>query len=266
MPKEIGFLALCSSPRAIKTLFRMTLISAPARLLGLFLLAAVIAVGCSGGGSGYYVDSGEIADRYLPPTRTVDAHPDTLDDVSLKEREDGRPKIEMESGYKSLLLKWTTSYEVLSGRRPRQPLTYATFWSRELSLASLDAESGASTLSGDQGWKLIEQREREYKSFIQIDVYWYGRDRIVAGPGTRVQLKDLDGNTYEATRDEYTPLRETSLRNGQRALYRRNTFYFERVVDGKDILEGTQGIRLEVNQTGSGERWFTWEWDDPEAS
>jgi hypothetical protein len=74
----------------------------------------------------------------------------------------------------------------------------------------------------------------------------------------------VDDNTrYPSTRRDVSPLRDGFLPGGRNVLYRRITYFFDRERDGKDILEGTTSIELEVNRiaTASNDS-FTWNWED----
>jgi hypothetical protein len=171
--------------------------------------------------------------------------------------------MELAINYSSLHRRWSSSYQNLGIGRSRRTRSYATFWSKELSLASLEAETGVSTLTRDRAQKLLAERRREYRDVVQIDVYWFEAEgnSLLAGPGSRVRL-EIDGTTYRPAKENHGPLREAFLVGDSRgALYRRNTFYFSRVVDGTDILEDTSEMKLTVNQSASQSRIrFAWEW------
>jgi hypothetical protein len=204
----------------------------------------------------------------LPTAREVDHHPDSLRGLSVQETE-RRYQLAVEETYESLHRKWSCTYRDLGPGRSRSGRSYATFWSLELSLASLQPEMGLSSLSKEQARKAIDERRQEYQDLLQFDVYWFESEgnSILAGPGARVQLR-IDGEeAYRPSREKHSPLREAFLPGEtQTALYRRNTFYFQRVVDGTDILSEANRLELIVDQTGGGSRVrFTWAWTD-EAS
>ena len=227
----------------------------------LALAGALLLTGCAGG-SAYSVDVSDLADRYLPTTREVDYPPDSLGALSIEE-EENRFRIELAVDYRNLHRRWSSSYQDLGIGRSRRTRSYATFWSKELSLASLEAETGVSGLTRDRAQKLLAERRREYQNVVQIDVYWFEAEgnSLLAGPGSRVRL-EIDGETYRPTQENHGPLREAFLVGQSRgALYRRNSFYFTRVVDGTDILEGTEEMTLTINQSASQSRIrFAWEW------
>jgi hypothetical protein len=49
---------------------------------------------------------------------------------------------------------------------------------------------------------------------------------------------------------------------GDRTYYRRNIFYFNRQVDGRDILDGVRQLRLYINGSPAGRYYFTWSFDE----
>jgi hypothetical protein len=236
-------------------------------LLALGLLIGLIG-GCSSSSETYRVDEGDLAERYLPTTQRLDHHPDSVQAVTITE-EDDRLKYESSRSYPALWRKWSSTYRTIgTGRARQQPLSYATFWGLELSLASLRAE-GAFSLTKDRARDLVETRRKENQSIIQIDVVWFASEgrTDLTGPGAQVELV-IGKEKYRAEKEDQSPLREAFLDSGQTGLYRRNIFYFPRVVDGEDILNGVDEIALEVRPTSAGgdRVQFRWTWDMPQAS
>lgn len=232
------------------------------RIAGVVLLPAVL-LAC-GGGDNYSVDEGRLAQRFLPTERTVDSHPDSLEGLTIGE-EGGKISFELENGYASLVEKWSCSFQSIGAGQTFRSRTYATLWSLELSLASLQPEMGVLSLRKERARQLMRERRSEYFDALQIDVYWFlprgGGDGIVSGPGARTQLHVGD-STYTATRAAHGPIREAFIGGGTTALYRRNTFYFPRTVNGTDVLSGATEVELEIREVGSAtsER-FTWRWE-----
>ncbi len=227
------------------------------------LITGSLLLGSCGAGSSYRLNTADIADRYLPTTRDVSYHPDSLRAVSIQEKEE-QFQVELESSYEALHRQWSSTYQSIGAGRSQRPLSYATFWSRELSLAALEAEVGFSTLSKDQAQKFLREREQEYRNALEFDVYWFESDgnSLLAGPGARVVL-EIDDEEYRPTRESHGPLRDAFLSgsNNRRALYRRNTFYFARVPDSTDVLANADRMRLTINRAGGGARArFAWEW------
>jgi hypothetical protein len=241
-------------------------VSAPPRFRIWALATIVLLLGGCASGDSYSVDTADLAQRYLPTTRSVDYHPDSLRGFSVTEG-DERYKVALENSYEGLHRRWSCTYQNLGTGRNRQTRSYATFWSKELSLASLEAEVGFSTITKKRARQLLQEQKKQYRRAIQIDLYWFEAEgnSLIAGPGGRVEL-EVDGERYRPTDESHGPLRETFLLQGDgRALYRLNTFYFARTVDGTDILEDTDGMTLTINRSGRRVR-FAWEWEDVDQS
>lgn len=228
----------------------------------MFSVAAVVFIisGC-GGGSTYSYDEGDLAQQFLPTERSVAYHPDSIRALTIREEEDTY-QLELEDDYEALHKKWSCTYQALGGGRSRRGRSYATLWSLELSLASLQPEVGITSLTKEQAQKRLRARRQEYRNTIQVEVYWFeaeGESRL-AGPGTRVQLQ-VDGDEYRPTKEDYGPLRDGFLPDrGRAALYRRNTFHFSRIVDSTDILRGTERVELQVDRAGGARVRFAWSW------
>jgi len=237
-------------------------------LIPVGLLLPLLLMGC-GGGSLYSLDVGEVAERFVPTERNVSHHPDTLKALSITE-EDRKIQYQVERDYQSLIEKWSSRFQnVGAGRSPRRSRTYATFWSLELSLVSLQPETGILSLRKEKARELIKKRRKEYFNTIQIDVYWFvgrGRNGVIAGPGARTELHVRD-SLYRPVRTDHGPLREAFVSGGGTVLYRRNSLYFPRTVDGTDILENASEVELEVRRTGRGStEQFAWKWGDDQTA
>ena len=227
-------------------------------------LPFLFVVGC-GGGDLYSVNEGRVAQRFLPTEQSVGHHPDSLRALTITEGE-GKIQYQVEQDYQSLTEKWSSSFQsVGTGRRSRSR-TYATFWSLELSLMSLQPEMGVLSLRKEKARELIDRRREKYFERIHIDVYWFverrGESGIITGPGARTELHVRD-STYRPVRADHGPLREAFIGGGETILYRRNSLYFPRTVDGTDILVKASEAELEIRRTGASlkER-FTWNWED----
>ena len=232
-----------------------------ARLAPLALAALLVLGGCGSSG-GFYADPGQIAQRFIPTERQVDYHPDSLRALTIEEKEDTY-EVSLQTSYESLLRSWSSSYQSMGAGRTVQSPTYATLRSKDVALASLQAETGVGSLTKEQARELIAGREESYRQTIQIKVYWFGdgQQTAIAGPGTRVRLL-VDGEEYRPSGQDYGPIREAFLAgsNGT-ALYRLNVFNFSRVVDEQDILEGVDEIELAVRRSSLDYR-FAWSWDE----
>jgi hypothetical protein len=237
-------------------------------VLLIVLLVPLLGTGC-GGGSTYSVNEGQIAQRFLPTERSVSHHPDSLRVLSITEEEE-KVQYQLKRDYQALVEKWSSRFQNVGTGRSVQSRTYATFWSLELSLASLQPEMGIQSLQKEKARELIEKRRKEYFDTIQIDVYWFierrGESGIISGPSARIELQVGD-NTYRPLRSDRGPLREAYVSGGNTILYRRNILYFPRTVDGTDILQNAPSMQLEVHRIGTGSvEQFSWRWEtEPSA-
>lgn len=230
-------------------------------LLGLAVVAFVTS-GC-GGGSTYSLDTGRLAQRYLPTERTVAYPPDSLGALSIT-KDEGRYTFELDGDYEDLHRRWSCTYQNIGVGRSRPSLSYATFWSLELLLASSQPQVGVTSLSQERAEKTLRERRQQFQSTIQIDVYWFESEgeSLLIGPGTRVELQ-VEGERYRPVEKTHGPLRDAILLDSEGStIYRRNTFYFPRVVDGTDILKDAQGVELRVQRSGGGAiNRFAWSWE-----
>ena len=227
------------------------------------LLAGAMA-GCGGTDELASPRVSDLAERRLPGERRTEAHPDSLRRLSIVE-DDNRVRFELTDSYQRMHELWSSKFQFTSARRtPIRPLTYATLWSKELSLTALESELGVSTLPKEKAQARIKQARKEYREALQIDVYWFtGPDGTsITGPGARVRLHDGEGNDYEPIRETDSPLRDAFILGGNSVLYRRNIFHFQRQVDGRDILEDVDELRLRVDPTGAPTVEFRWSWEN----
>lgn len=221
------------------------------------VLVALLVLRC-GAGDQYASDEGQLFQRFLPTERVVSAHPDSLRDLTITEG-DSQIDFALNRPYQRLLEKWSVTCRFGCGR------SYATLWSLELSLASLQAERGILSLHRDRAAKMIDRVRRAYSDTLQVDVYWFAGEGKAAGPRFRAELHVRD-STYLPVRRQYGPLRRAFVRGGVYTTYRRNRFYYRRVVNGRDILEGTSGVRLELYYVGLGKTRFVWRWGEREVA
>lgn len=73
------------------------------------------AVGCSGGGNLYTRDVSYLAERTLPGERRTEAHPDSLQRLSIVE-EERRVRFELEESYQQMHLAWSSSFRFATPR------------------------------------------------------------------------------------------------------------------------------------------------------
>lgn len=205
-----------------------------------------------------------MADLNFPRVRDTGTHPDSLRRLTVVEEEE-QIRLVLDGSLEQIHRSWSSTFSFQSPDREIQdPLTYATLWSKELTLAALQAQQEIASLSKEEARKLLQQQESEYQKTLQIDVYWFsGPDGSpITGPGARVRLRDGAGNSYAPTDEEGGPLRSTTVAGGNTVLYRRNIFHFPRTVDGQDILEETRELNLRITPTGGPTIQFGWSWEN----
>ncbi|MES3630200.1 MAG: hypothetical protein PPP56_08540 [Longimonas sp.] len=230
------------------------------------LLIVLVATGCQSTSTSHTLYPESIADQYLPRERQVEAHPDSMRTLTIVERDD-KIAFEMEQSYQRMHQSWSSTFDLLSaGRRPARPLTYATLWSKDLSLAALDAREGVSTLTQDAARERIQAERDAYHETVQIDLYWFTGPRQTPPSLLRAnaQLRAQNG-----TREDYRPrevrnlpIRDVLLPSGDRVLYRRVILVFDRMVDDHDILSEINELKLRVTPSGGTRLQFAWSWSD----
>lgn len=219
------------------------------------LLLSFLVVSC--GDSLYSVNQGEVAQRFIPQEQTVH-HPDSLQDLSITEGEE-KIQYQLAHDYQALIEKWSSTYRRLETERSvEQPQTYATLWSLELALASLQPERGIVSLRKEKAQEFVRERRKSHGETIRIDVFVFtgrGMNGILVGPRARTDLRVGD-HTLSPVRGSHGPLRQTFISDGGTELYRRNTLHFPRIVDGTDILAENSGIELTIDRSIR----FAWTW------
>lgn len=245
--------------------------SAVLTAVGLLVLVSALAACTST--SQFSADVERIAYGYVSSEAKPPSHPDSLEILSLVEKEN-RIAFQLDYPYERLMREWSATWVSQSAQRTfdsRQSYrSFATLWSLDLSLAALAAEEGVNTLSKDLAQQRIAARRQEYQQMLQIDLYRFigsppaGRDissTIVGTPGAFITLRDDQGNEYRPDDVYNEPAREAVIA-GDRTFYRRNIFFFKRQVDGRDILEGVRQLRLYISGSPAGRYYFTWSFDE----
>ncbi len=233
------------------------------------LLLVLFLAGCASSDP-YAINAGDVARSYLPNERDVPHAPDSLANLSIVEKE-GRLVFKTERSFKEMLRAWSATWRSVDGSARTGSLdyrTYATLWSLEASLMSLQPERGIQGLSKDLARQTIAERRGEFQDQIQIDVYRFagsppsrsGLSSLrLGGPGDRVLLEDGEGRTYKPVRIESGIPVETFV-STRSALYARNSLFFKRFVEGRDLLEAER-LRLEIRQSqllGINRYYFVW--------
>lgn len=233
-------------------------------MLAIVFVMTGVMVGCQSTGTSHRVSPESIADQFLPREREAEAHPDSMRLLSIVERDD-QFAFDMEHSYQQLHRLWSSTFNLLSaGRSPLRPLTYATLWSQELSLASLEARERISTLTKEVARKRIDAERDTYRNTVQIDLYWFSRSRqtppALLRSSVQIQPIDSNGERYRPTEIRHLPLRDAVLSSGESVIYRRTILVFDRVVDDRDILADTDGLQLHVLTPGVRRLVFAWSW------
>lgn len=243
----------------------------------LLILGIGVGLGCGGSGQSL-VQPSELARFSLPAERNAPYPVDSLVNVKVVEK-GPQIKIEMEKSFEGIMRDWSATWRRFDTGRDitinDEFRTFATLWSKDLSYAALKAE-GIDGLQGDAAYNLLDRRQKEFDDIIQIDVYWFEpvtargsgpNETSIVGPGTIVLLRDSEGNEYRPVREDREPPRDAlSTRARSRpVVYRRNLFFFQRVVDGRDILTDADKLFLVVNRSDTsfnrGSARFQFAWD-----
>ena len=234
-------------------------------ILVIAMVTTGVVAGCQSTGTSHRVSPESIADQFLPREREAEAHPDSMRLLTIVER-DNQFAFEMEYNYEHLHRLWSSTFDLVSaGRAPIRPLTYATLWSQELSLASLEAREGISTLTKEVARERIADERDAYRQTVQIDLYWFSRSEQAPPPpllrsNVQLQLMDRSGERYRPKEVRNLPIRNVALHNGEPALYRRTILVFDRVVDDRDILTDANGLQLRILTPGVTRLEFAWSW------
>ncbi len=255
------------------TMSRLT----PPLSFGASLLAILFLIaGCVGTGAS--VSPGQLGARYLPPVRELPHHPDSLVHLSIEEK-DNRLEFKFERPYGEMLRTWSASWQGVGSGAREVPgslfRSYATFWSREMSLAALIPGRGIEGLSEDLARQILSDRQQEYEDVVQIDVYRFATSPYtpnafsgvqLEGPGARITLRDAAGHEYRPIRVE-SQVPVEAFQATRRVLYARNLIYFDRVVEGRDILEDVERLELVIEEIpGNTSYAFTWTLPGSDAS
>lgn len=241
----------------------------------LFLLGAVM--GCAGGDS-FLFNRSDIGRGYLPPVQEVSHPPDSVVYLSIEEKENNF-EFNFDRSYRQLMRAWSSSWQSTGSGAPAarnaRYRTFATLWSLELSLASLIPERGVESLSKDLAEQIIQERRKEYEDAVQIDIYRFAGSPYVRDafsgvqldrPGVRMILRDDQGNEYRPIQVESSVPSEAFQEN-RNVLYSRNIVYFQRLVDGRDILKDVHRLRLEVRESTPNVTYaFTWDFPEGETT
>lgn len=244
----------------------------PIRYASSLLLILLVAVYLAGCGSSRYgsIDPGNIH----PPFTQETLHPDSMAHLQVVTK-DGKIKLKSDRSLQGLRLLWSSSFWDKYGGGYFETVdyrTYATLRSLELSLAELKTR-GVEGLSEELARKMIAERKETYQNYVVFDVHVFLDERYreaygqssLGEAGTSIALVDGQGHEYAPEKIAIgTPRRYFSNAIGAPgAFHRRNTVYFKRNVDGRDILEDASSLELRVRTSvPSASLSFNWSFKD----
>lgn len=209
------------------------------------------------GGDRAQMDMTDFYNLYLPLVRDV-AHPDSVvasDDDRLSD----------------VRLRWSVNHNRRYGSADYSPGNYtsfATLWSRDLAERTLQREI-TGDLSPDLQERLHAEQNDRIEESVVFDVHLFVpatrgydlSDTNIRGAGATVILETTDGTSYRPSHIESGIVERYQMGPSDvPAFYRLNRVYFPRTVDGIDVLDGADQLRLIVRMTRgpSTELWFTW--------
>ena len=226
---------------------------APVLYAGIAVLAIVLPIGC--GHAVYDARHTDISQVHLPTERSIPYHPDSLVHVRIVEEDNGYD-MALDEDFSSLWRAWSAQRHFRGGQLPEYSgsvyQSFATLWSLDLSLAFLDRGQGIGGLTKDLAKQQIDAQIEHHSNHIRIDVYRYGDARSPSStwtdrPGRTIVLRDAEGNEYEPVETQSTiPERIPGVRSSSEVVYRRTKLVFERVYEGRDLLNDTQQLRLVI--------------------
>lgn len=227
----------------------MAIVSRRTRSIYFISLWSVALVLSSCGASGDMFRSYD-GTRTLPTTQTI-PNPDSLRYVEVVTRPDSVAII-LKRSISSLTQEWSSQVQPDPTFRPSPFNTFATLQGRELTLASLERRQGISSLSPDQARKRIEETLDTYANTIafQVDLF-IDTNRISAPLSTLrqqvVATLRIDGQrTYSSVRSQQASVQLTS-RGSEGVYHYPMTVYFQRNVDGRDLLTKSNRFELFVH-------------------
>lgn len=201
--------------------------------------------------------------RFFPTIQYIH-HPDTV-------------RVDDDARLSDVRRAWSVSHLQRTGSgnfSPHGYTTSATLMSRELVEMSLDYGVGTADLSADLRDQMRDQEMEAYRDFVWFTVYMFVPNRRpytlgdvnLGGAGSRVELV-IDETRYRPDRIVGSDLMRELTIDGSEVFQRGNQVAFPRYVEGDDILEGAEEIRLIVSPSGvrGDELWFSWRIRDTDA-
>ena len=221
----------------------------PAALLAAFILSSCAMFEESSRDAHYHR-------RFFPSIQYIH-HPDTV-------------KLDDEATLGDVRRAWSVRYIQRTGSGLYSPSGYhtsATLLSRELVEMSLDHGVGTANLSPELREQMVSNEMEAYEDFVWFDVYMFVPNRRpytlgdvnLGGAGSRVYLV-IDDTRYRPEQVTGSDLTRELTVDGSEVFQRANHIAFPRYVEGEDILEGAEELRLVVVPSGvrGDELWFQW--------
>ncbi len=222
------------------------------------LAIPVVLMGCSIlGGERTQMGMSDLYNLYLPMVREI-PHPDSS-------------TIGADEGLYDARLRWSVNHNRRMGNRNYAPggfTSFATLLTSDLVDHSLGREI-IGDLSPDLQERLREEQRERVDGSIVFDVHLFvpavpGYDLAetsLRGAGAWVTLDVGDGERYPASNvvSDITDQFQMGPANPP-VYYRNNQVYFPRMVDGEDILQDVEEIKLivRISRGSPTELWFTW--------
>jgi hypothetical protein len=227
-------------------------------VFGLALTLALSGCGMLGGADRHDRTVSDYYNQYLPTVRQIH-HPDTV-------------RADDDTSFRQLIDAWSVNHTVRTGRRDFGPGNYssfATLWSRELSIRSAEIGLGLGDVTADVRSRALDQQMERYDEVLAFEVHLFvpvrqgytTTDTQLRASGMHIVLQDDRGNEYRPIRVDSDAPEEFQVLPSERPVYHRiNRLYFERRPDDIDILENVESLRLVVRTAGTrtDEIWFTW--------
>ena len=226
------------------------------------VLCASVLVLLVGAGCGPVVYTAtDIATRFLSVPATV-APPDTLRNVHLHERDDGRLAFQSDQSFGELRMHWSSGYRADRGVDILEAgnfSTFATLWSRELRLASMNSRTSIGAYEpGEAKEAIAREVDAPHNETVQIDVHVYIDRGVRSSYGAtnlrsarwEIFLLTSDGTRHPPENVEAGIARRLSWSDDTRAHYRPNILTFERRPDDEtDLLAEPDSLELHIRDS-----------------
>lgn len=224
----------------------------------LFLIIGVSVAGCGIlGGDRTQLGMSDFYNLYLPLVRDI-PHPDSL-------------VVQSDERMYDLRMRWSVNHNRRIGTRNYSPggfTSFATLLAPGLVNHSLGREI-TGDLSPDLQERLSREQQERMEGTLVFDVHLFVpaspaydlAETSLRGAAVSVVLDVGDGERYQPSNVVSDITEQFQMGPSQiPAYYRHNQVYFQREIDGVDILDEIEEIRLIVRMSRGSltELWFTW--------